>query len=110
MASAPRRELLRIDTSGKSRVVASAQDQLLSAIADVLHIQKTDIQLYDSFTDLGGDQSTANALSRTCMSAGLTLKADEDIGRLYACANIACERLDHHSWDLIMSLIFLGSK
>jgi non-ribosomal peptide synthetase component F len=85
---ANRQQLPRLDTTAQPRLEQSLQTveaRLISAVADVLRIPKDDIQLYDSFTDLGGDLGTANALSRTCMSAGMALRTSD----ILRCATLA---------------------
>ncbi|KAM0334989.1 hypothetical protein ACHAQA_000023 [Verticillium albo-atrum] len=53
------------------------EDRLLSAVANVTGVSRHSIDLIDSFTDLGGNEATAQELRKQCMAAGLGLKTSD---------------------------------
>ncbi|KAK2041016.1 AMP-binding enzyme [Colletotrichum somersetense] len=75
----------RIDTSMAPLLTESADDRLISAIALVLSLPKNSIELFDSFSDLGGDRPSAVALRKTCMSLGLDVRT----GDILRCRTLA---------------------
>ncbi|KAK2001708.1 AMP-binding enzyme [Colletotrichum falcatum] len=77
--------LPRIDTSMAPFLADSADDRLVSAIATVLSLPKNSIELFDSFTDLGGDRPSAVALRKRCMSLGLDVRT----GDILRCRTLA---------------------
>ncbi|CAI4219718.1 unnamed protein product, partial [Parascedosporium putredinis] len=52
-------------------------DKLVTAISQVLNIPRSEIQLYDSFSDLGGSKSSATILRNTFAEINLTLTEDD---------------------------------
>ena len=66
MAAASRRITLpRIDTGSWNRIEEeSVETRLMKAVGQVLDLEQDDIQLFDSFADLGGDQRSAMALRK----------------------------------------------
>ncbi|EFQ33081.1 AMP-binding enzyme [Colletotrichum graminicola M1.001] len=85
--SASAKLLPRIDTSMAPFLTQSADDRLISAIALVLSLPKNSIELFDSFSDLGGDRPSAIALRKTCMSLGLDVRTG-DILRCHTLAEL----------------------
>ena len=87
MAEFTKPTLPRLDTQLANQLesLEPMSERLVSAIADVLSIKRDSIQLFDSFTELGGDESAATKLRRSCSSRGMSL-ADSDILR---CKTIA---------------------
>ncbi|KDN68423.1 putative AMP-binding enzyme [Colletotrichum sublineola] len=85
MASA--KHLPKIDTSMAPFLAESADDRLISAIALVLGLPKNSIELFDSFSDLGGDRPSAVALRKRCMSLGLDVRTG-DILRCHTLAEL----------------------
>ncbi|KAM7214269.1 non-ribosomal peptide synthetase, partial [Rhypophila decipiens] len=61
------------------------ENRLLAVVAQVLDMDKEDVQVHESFLDLGGDDQTASALRKSCMHAGMDVKV-KDILR---CATLA---------------------
>ncbi|KAM0282027.1 hypothetical protein ACHAQH_003233 [Verticillium albo-atrum] len=53
------------------------EDRLLSAVANILDISRCSIDLIDSFTDLGGNETSAQELRKRCMAVGLGLKTSD---------------------------------
>uniref|UniRef100_A0A0D2XLS4 Nonribosomal peptide synthetase 12 n=1 Tax=Fusarium oxysporum (strain Fo5176) TaxID=660025 RepID=A0A0D2XLS4_FUSOF len=60
-------------------------DQLIEAIASTLSISLNDILLFDSFTELGGDEEAAELVRQTCQSKGFDIKSDD----IMACQTLA---------------------
>ncbi|KAF5637380.1 non-ribosomal peptide synthetase [Fusarium tjaetaba] len=60
-------------------------DQLIEAIASTLSISLEDILLFDSFTELGGDEEAAELVRQTCQSRGFDIKSDD----IMACQTLA---------------------
>ncbi|KAF5692166.1 non-ribosomal peptide synthetase, partial [Fusarium globosum] len=60
-------------------------DQLIEAIASTLSISLNDILLFDSFTELGGDDEAAELVRQTCQSKGFDIKSDD----IMACQTLA---------------------
>ncbi|KAF5253754.1 hypothetical protein FANTH_1446 [Fusarium anthophilum] len=60
-------------------------DQLIEAIASTLSISLQDILLFDSFTELGGDEEAAELVRQTCQSKGFDIKSDD----IMACQTLA---------------------
>ncbi|KAF5977093.1 non-ribosomal peptide synthetase [Fusarium bulbicola] len=60
-------------------------DQLIEAIASTLSISLEDILLFDSFTELGGDEEAAELVRQTCQSKGFDIKSDD----IMACQTLA---------------------
>ncbi|KAK2052305.1 AMP-binding enzyme [Colletotrichum caudatum] len=83
--SAGTKHVPRIDTSMAPLLSESADDRLISAIALVLSLPKNSIELFDSFSDLGGDRPSAVALRKTCMSLGLDVRT----GDILRCRTLA---------------------
>lgn len=52
-------------------------EELITAIAGVLEINREDVHLCDSFTELGGDDDTAGELVTSCSRMGIALTEDE---------------------------------
>ncbi|KAK0377261.1 AMP-binding enzyme [Colletotrichum limetticola] len=71
------KQLPKIDTTMSSFHTESVEDRLLSATATVLNLPRNSIELFDSFSDLGGDRPTAVALRKRCMSLGLGLRTSD---------------------------------
>jgi hypothetical protein len=59
--------------------------QLIEAIASTLSISPNDILLFDSFTELGGDEETAELVRQACQSKGVDVKRDD----IMACQTLA---------------------
>ncbi|CRK07902.1 hypothetical protein BN1708_009770 [Verticillium longisporum] len=88
-ASVARLRLPRLDTSVVNTPVQEqlqreepvpellVEDRLLSAVSNVLDISRHSIDLIDSFTDLGGNETSAQELRKRCMSVGLGLKTSD---------------------------------
>ncbi|KAG7141705.1 Nonribosomal peptide synthase apmB like protein [Verticillium longisporum] len=88
-ASVARLRLPRLDTSVVNTPVQEqlqreepvpellVEDRLLSAVSNVLDISRHSIDLIDSFTDLGGNEASAQELRKRCMSVGLGLKTSD---------------------------------
>ncbi|GKT49724.1 nonribosomal peptide synthase atnA [Colletotrichum spaethianum] len=55
----------------------SIENRLISATASVLSLPKNSIELFDSFSDLGGDRPSAVALRKRCMSLGLGVRTSD---------------------------------
>ncbi|GKT94542.1 non-ribosomal peptide synthetase [Colletotrichum tofieldiae] len=55
----------------------SVEDTLISATASVLGLPTNSIELFDSFSDLGGDRPSAVALRKRCMSLGLGVRTSD---------------------------------
>ncbi|KAK7421486.1 hypothetical protein QQX98_002185 [Neonectria punicea] len=55
-------------------------ERLIIAVAQTLDIPRGDILLFDSFTDLGGDEDAAEALRMACRRKGIEVKADDIMG------------------------------
>ncbi|KZL74093.1 non-ribosomal peptide synthetase [Colletotrichum tofieldiae] len=71
------KHLPRIDTSMASFHTKSVEDTLISATASVLGLPTNSIELFDSFSDLGGDRPSAVALRKRCMSLGLGVRTSD---------------------------------
>ncbi|KAJ2904358.1 Nonribosomal peptide synthase atnA [Zalerion maritima] len=67
--------------------LSSLQDRLLDAVSEVLDIDRHDIPLDDSFTDLGGDQRAARNLRRSCLLQGIDIKT-RDVLRCHTLAEL----------------------
>ena len=52
-------------------------EELITAIAGVLEIDSENVHLWDSFTELGGDNDTAGELVTSCSKMGMVLSKDE---------------------------------
>ncbi|KAF5020642.1 hypothetical protein F66182_7319 [Fusarium sp. NRRL 66182] len=59
-----------------------ASDSLLQAIAETLSISRDDMLLFDSFTELGGDEVTAELVRLACESKGLDVTGEDIMGCL----------------------------
>lgn len=69
--------------------------RLLGAVAAVLSVPVAQVQLFDSFTDLGGDVRSARTLVRACRARGIRLEAEDalrcrTLAELMTCVR-ACE-------------------
>ncbi|KPM35145.1 Nonribosomal peptide synthetase 12 [Neonectria ditissima] len=73
-----RPSLPRLDTNVLHDEPAS--ERLIIAVAQTLDIPRGDILLFDSFTDLGGDDLAAEALRVACRRKGIEAKADDIMG------------------------------
>ncbi|KAF5647885.1 non-ribosomal peptide synthetase [Fusarium sp. NRRL 25303] len=60
-------------------------EQLIEAIASTLSISLNDILLFDSFTELGGDEEAAELVRQACQSKGFDIKSDD----IMACQTLA---------------------
>ncbi|KAF4448317.1 non-ribosomal peptide synthetase [Fusarium austroafricanum] len=60
-------------------------DHLIHAIASTLSISENDILLFDSFTELGGDEETAELVRQACRSKGLHVSGHD----IMACPTLA---------------------
>ena len=80
-----RPRLPRLDTSMEPKAEEPLAERLVTAIANILELDRSGIHLYDSFAELGGDFRLADDLSTSCSTLGMTL-ASEDILR---CKTIA---------------------
>jgi non-ribosomal peptide synthase protein (TIGR01720 family) len=65
----------------------SMEERMLKAVSQVLQLPRDEIQLFDSFSDLGGDLLTAACLRESCMMDGIRLKVD-DILRCHTLAEL----------------------
>ncbi|PKS13116.1 hypothetical protein jhhlp_000458 [Lomentospora prolificans] len=73
-----RLSLPRIDTTMNNTTTGeSLGDKLVTAISKVLIIPRSEIQLYDSFTDLGGSKSSAITLTKAFAKMNLVLGEDD---------------------------------
>lgn len=86
----PKPQLPRINTTNSwdaSDVIREEplRSKLIWAIAHVLHLDASAIQVMDSFQDLGGDQRTATLLRRKCRSLGLDIRIKD----ILSCVTIA---------------------
>ncbi|KAH7204619.1 hypothetical protein DER44DRAFT_899781 [Fusarium oxysporum] len=79
--SPQRRSLPRLITD----LSHDSPDQLIEAIASTLSISLNDILLFDSFTELGGDEEAAELVRQTCQSKGFDIKSDD----IMACQTLA---------------------
>jgi hypothetical protein len=55
----------------------SSSDRLIQAIAETLDIALDDILLFDSFTELGGDEDSAKLVRAACQSKGLDVSGHD---------------------------------
>jgi hypothetical protein len=55
----------------------SSSDRLIQAIAETLDIALEDILLFDSFTELGGDEDSAKLVRAACQSKGLDVSGHD---------------------------------
>ncbi|KAF5659813.1 non-ribosomal peptide synthetase [Fusarium heterosporum] len=55
----------------------SSADRLIQAIAETLNISASDILLFDSFRDLGGDEESAEKVRIACRSKGLNVSGQD---------------------------------
>ncbi|KAM0520875.1 hypothetical protein ACHAP9_003600 [Verticillium nonalfalfae] len=118
-ASVARLRLPRLDTSVVNTPVQEqlhreepvpellVEDRLLSAVSNVLDISRHSIDLIDSFTDLGGNETSAQELRKRCMSVGLGLKTNDilrcqTLAELQTCATpfAPAEPLESNEGDL----------
>ncbi|EEY22848.1 conserved hypothetical protein [Verticillium alfalfae VaMs.102] len=118
-ASVARLRLPRLDTSVVNTPVQEqlhreepvpellVEDRLLSAVSNVLDISRHSIDLIDSFTDLGGNETSAQELRKRCMSVGLGLKTSDilrcqTLAELQTCATpfAPAEPLESNEGDL----------
>ncbi|KAL0468313.1 hypothetical protein QR685DRAFT_555490 [Neurospora intermedia] len=69
----------RIDTASTWVQIEekTAENRLLSVVAQVLDIPREQIQLHESFKDLGGDDRSAVALRAECLEAGIDIKVSD---------------------------------
>ncbi|KAK3312990.1 hypothetical protein B0H66DRAFT_524561 [Apodospora peruviana] len=72
------------------------ENRLLTVVAQVLGIEKENVQVHASFVDLGGDEQSASALRKACMHAGMDVKVKdilrcETLAELQTCA-VPCAR------------------
>ncbi|KAM0286560.1 hypothetical protein ACHAO9_008190 [Fusarium lateritium] len=58
----------------------SSSDRLIQAIAETLDIALEDILLFDSFTELGGDEDSAKVVRAACQSKGLDVSGHDIMG------------------------------
>ena len=52
-------------------------ERLIQAVAQTLGISRDDILLYDSFSELGGDETKAEALRLACRRRGIDVKSED---------------------------------
>ncbi|KLU85632.1 hypothetical protein MAPG_04654 [Magnaporthiopsis poae ATCC 64411] len=86
----PKPQLPRINTTNSWDATDVIREEplrskLIWAIAHVLHLDASAIQVMDSFQDLGGDQRTATLLRRNCRSLGLDVRTKD----ILSCVTIA---------------------
>ncbi|EGZ69442.1 hypothetical protein NEUTE2DRAFT_159906 [Neurospora tetrasperma FGSC 2509] len=69
----------RIDTASTWVQIEerTAENRLLSVVAQVLDIPREQIQLHESFKDLGGDDRSAVALRAECLEVGIDIKVSD---------------------------------
>ncbi|CAM1500424.1 Fc.00g095860.m01.CDS01 [Cosmosporella sp. VM-42] len=58
----------------------SVAERLVTAVAHTLDLPKVTIQLFDSFTDLGGDDMAAGRLKQACRMKGIDVKTEDVMG------------------------------
>jgi len=82
MAGTPKRiQLPRLDTGSWRRTEEeSVETRLTRAVSEVLGLPEAEIQLFDSFADLGGDHRSAMALRKACMTVGMAVKTKDILG------------------------------
>ncbi|KAF4463455.1 non-ribosomal peptide synthetase [Fusarium albosuccineum] len=54
-----------------------ASERLIQAVAQTLNISRDDIQLFDSFAELGGDAASAEALRQACRRKGIDVNTSD---------------------------------
>ena len=79
MAANPRPEVPRFDASTSWLLLEdeTSEARLLVLVAQVLSIGTDDVQILESFRDLGGTEQSAAALRKACMDAGMDLKVKD---------------------------------
>lgn len=79
MAAAPRPAAPRIDASTSWLLLEddTAEARLLAVVAQVLDIGTDEVQIHQSFRDMGGDEQRAVALRKACMDVGMDVKVKD---------------------------------
>lgn len=75
-----RPSLPRLDTATDRLHHEPPSERLVQAVAQTLQIPRDDIELFDSFADLGGDGSKAEALRLACRRKGIEARLEDIMG------------------------------